>query len=48
MKNPDCGLLKKIQSQGARKIGERWRTSRVRWCETIERNAGYESFSEAC
>jgi hypothetical protein len=29
-------------------IGERRRTSAVRWSETTERNAAYEAFSAAC
>jgi len=48
LKNFVCRLVKKTQSRGARKVGERRRTQAVRWSEAIERNEGYESFSSAC
>jgi hypothetical protein len=43
-----AGCSKRSQRRGARKIGERRRTSAVRWSEPIERNEAYEAFSAAC
>jgi hypothetical protein len=40
-------LFKNIQRRGARYIGERRRTSPVRWSEPIERNEAYGCFSTA-
>jgi hypothetical protein len=39
-----AGCSKRAHSRGARKIGERRRTERVRCNEMIEGNEGYESF----
>jgi hypothetical protein len=48
MKDQASRLFKKVQMQGAREIGERKRTSAVRWSESIERNEAGEPFSTAC